>query len=164
MKFAYVCLMASVVLTSCQSVFPNASPVAAVGNKSCSSPASSGEVSDTVRSFFAALAADDDAAVRRLTTPSFYVFDVGKRYTGPELSKLIADAHKSGRILQWNIGAMDTRVDCAIAFAAWENRGAAGTTAKLEPRSWLESALLLRQGNRWVIDFLHSTPKDPRSR
>jgi hypothetical protein len=115
-----------------------------------------------VRAFFAALAADDEAAVRRLTTPGFYAFEVGRRFTGPELSKVIADAHKSGRILQWNIGPVDARVDCNLAFAAWENSGAAGATGKMEPREWLESALLLRQGDRWAIDFLHSTPKDAR--
>jgi hypothetical protein len=105
------------------------------------------------------LAIDDDAAVRRLTTPNFYAFEIGKRFTGSELSKLIADAHRSGRTIQWNIGPVDARVDCNIAFAAWENTGAAGTAAKMEPRAWLESALLLRQGNRWIIAFLHSTPK-----
>jgi hypothetical protein len=119
-------------------------------------------VSETIRSFFAALAIDDHAAVKRLTTLNFYAFEIGKRYTGPELSKLIADAHKSGRTIQWNIGPVDARVDCNIAFAAWENTGAAGTAAKMQPRAWLESALLLRQDDRWVIDFLHSTPKDLR--
>jgi hypothetical protein len=115
-----------------------------------------------VRSFFAALAVDDDATVRRLTTTSFYAFELGMRVTGPELSKLVADAHKSGRIIQWNIGPLDAWVDCNIAFAAWQNTGAAGTTGKMEPRAWLESALLLRQGDRWVVEFLHSNPRDPR--
>jgi hypothetical protein len=131
-------------------------------SESCSSPAATEAVSETIRAFFAGLAVDDDAAVRRVTTPNFYAFEIGKRYTGPELSKLIADAHKTGRIMQWNVGLVDVRADCNLAFAAWENTGAAGTAAKLEPRAWLESAVLLRQGDGWVIGFLHSTPKDRR--
>jgi hypothetical protein len=162
MKHVCVCLFASGLLMSCQSVAPGAAPSASVSPRSCSSAAAAQQVSHTVRSFFAALAVDDDSAVRRLTTPNFYAFEVGKRFSGPELSKLIADAHRSGRVLQWNIGPVDARVDCSMAFAAWENIGAAGTAAKMEPRAWLESALLLRQGDGWVIDFLHSTPKDPR--
>ena len=162
MKHVLACLAATVLLVSCQSTGPTARPAAFASSRSCSSPASEAQVSETIRSFFAALAIDDDAWVRRLTTPDFYAFEIGKRLTGPELSKIIADAHKSGRTIQWNIGPVDAHVDCNIAFAAWENRGAAGTAAKMEPRAWLESALLLRQGDRWVIQFLHSTPKDPR--
>ena len=128
----------------------------------CPKPTSAKEVGDAVRAFFAALAADDDAALQRLTTPTFYAYDVGKRYSAPELSKVIADAHKSGRIIQWNIGQVDARIDCNLAFAAWENTGAAGSEGQLQARVWLESALLVRQGDRWLIDFLHSTPKDPR--
>jgi len=130
--------------------------------KTCPKPASGKDVGDVVRAFFAALAADDHAAVQRLTTPNFYAYDLGKRYSGPELSKVIADAHKSGRIIQWNIGPVDARIDCNLAFAAWENNGAAGPHGQLQARAWLESALLVRWGERWLIDFLHSTPKDPR--
>ena len=160
MRNLLVGLAAAPLLAAC-ATGPAAVPVVAAA-PSCSSPAAAAQVAGTVREFFAALAVDDDAAVRRLTTPNFYAFEVGKRYSGAELTKAIADAHKSGRILQWNIGPVDTRLDCNVAFAAWENRGAKGTAGKLRPAAWLESALLLRQGDHWVIDFLHSTPKDPR--
>jgi len=127
----------------------------------CPTPTSQ-DLGNVLRAFFAALAADDQAAVQRLTTSGFYAYDVGKRYSGPELSKVIADAHKSGRIIQWNVGRVDARIDCNLAFAAWENTGATGTVGQLQTRVWLESALLVRQQDRWLIDFLHSTPKDPR--
>ena len=130
--------------------------------KACSKPTSAQDVGGVVRAFFAALAADDDAAVQRLTTPNFYAYDVGKRYSRAELSRTIADAHKSGRIIQWNIGKVDARIDCNLAFAAWENTGAAGPEGQLQARVWLESALLVRHDDRWLIEFLHSTPKDPR--
>ena len=148
----------SLVLTGCAH-----GPLAQTASRSCAPQATAAaEVGETIRGFFAALARDDDAAMASLTTPDFYAFEIGKRFSGPELSKLIADAHKAGRIMQWNIGTVDARVDCNLAFAAWQNDGAAGTAGKLQPRAWLESALLLREGDRWVIAFLHSTPKDPR--
>lgn len=157
-----VACVAAALLASCQSVAPIGEDISLNPPRSCATAADSQQVSQTIRAFFAALAIDDDAAVGRLTTPSFYAYDIGKRFTGPELSKLIADAHKSGRILQWNIGPVDARIDCNMAFAAWENHGAAGTAEKLEPRAWLESALLVRSGDRWLIEFLHSTPMDRR--
>jgi ketosteroid isomerase-like protein len=157
MKQVFVCA-AAVSLASCQT----ATPVMTITpQRSCSSAASVEAVSAAIRAFFAALASDDEAALRRVTTPTFYAFDVGERFTGPELSKLIGDAHKAGRILQWNVGPVDARVDCNTAFAAWENKGAAGTAGNLKPRAWLESALLVRSGDGWLIDFLHSTPKNP---
>ncbi len=118
------CLVATL-LTSCQTADdPGVASVAA--QPSCSSsPSARDEVADTVRAFFEALARDD-TEVGRLTTPDFHAFDVGRRFTGPELSRLIADAHRSGRILQWNIGPVDTQVDCNSAFAFWENVGASG--------------------------------------
>lgn len=49
------------------------------------------------------------------SAPGFYAFDICKRFTGPELSKLVADAHRSGRTIQWSIGPLDARVDCDTA-------------------------------------------------
>ena len=128
----------------------------------CASPAAARDIERVVKAFFAALAKDDDAELRRITTLDFYAYDIGKRFTGPELSKAIADLHRAGRTIEWNIGPVDTRIDCNLAFAAWENTGASGTRPNLQPRSWLESALLVRRNGRWLIHFLHSTPKDTR--
>lgn len=144
------------------SAAPAAGRTSSAAQSRCSSPAAARDIETVVKAFFAALAKDDDAEVRRLTTPDFYAYDIGKRFTGPELSKVIADAHRAGRTIEWNIGAVDTRIDCNLAFAAWENTGASGTRPNLQPRSWLESAVLVRRNGRWLIHFLHSTPKDPR--
>ena len=161
MKHVLAGLVVSAALTGCQSAAP-AGGVASASHRACASDSAKPEIAATIRALFAALAKDDDDAVRRLTTPGFYAFDLGKRFTGPELSKLVADAHRAGRTIEWNIGPVDARIDCNLAFAAWENQGAAGVAPNLAPRAWLESALLIRQGDRWIIDFLHSTPKDPR--
>ncbi|HEY5721875.1 MAG TPA: hypothetical protein VIT45_06090 [Allosphingosinicella sp.] len=162
MKLVLACLAAPAFLISCQSAAPADARAARASQTSCATDSDARQVSGTIKSFFAALAKDDDAAVTRLTTSDFYAYDVGKRYTGPELSRLIADLHRSGRVLEWNIGPVDARIDCNLAFAAWENVGASGTASEMKPRTWLESALLVREDDRWLIRFLHSTPKDPR--
>src|SRR5690349_14489791 len=120
--------LAALALVSCQT----AAPEGHASQRAC--PGANPEtVAATIRDFYAALARDDAAALRGLTTEGFYAYEIGKRYSGAELFKLIADAHASGRIMEWNIGAVDARIDCNLAFAAWENVGAAGSAAKLEP-------------------------------
>ena len=159
MKFAFYLAASALLVPSLAGAAASAAPARA---KACPKPTSAQELGNVVRAFFAALAVDDHAAVQRLTTANFYAYDVGKRYSGAELSKAIAKAHESGRIIQWGIGEVDARIDCNLAFAAWENTGAAGPKGQLQARVWLESALLVRHEDRWLIDFLHSTPKDPR--
>lgn len=135
-----------------------ASACAHIEPQACASPGADADaVTRTIKSYFAALAADDEAAAARLTSPSFYSFDVGKRYTGPQLSSTIKQLHQAGTILQWNIGSVDTHFDCNTAWAAWENVGAAGKATQLKPVKWLESAVLRRHRGQWRLEFLHST-------
>lgn len=126
-------------------------------NACAGSSADAATVAQTIKAYYAALAADDAAAAEQLTSPSFYAYDVGKRFTGPELSATIRQIHQQGTVLQWNIGSIDTHFDCNIAWAAWENVGAAGPAAQLKPARWLESAVLQRHRGKWLLEFLHST-------
>lgn len=86
----------------------------------------------------------DSAAVQRVTTPDFYAFEIGKRYSARELSDVIAKSHADGRITNWGLGPMSLQVDCSIASATWENTGSAGKAGELQARAWLESAVLRR--------------------
>lgn len=159
MKHWLLPITAAAALSACQSA--RHQPTARVNQyltRSCAPTATAiAEINDTVRSLFVALAKDDDAAVARLTAPTFYAFE-GERMSAPELSAAIRKAHQAGRTYIWKIGPLDTTVDCNMAWAAWENVGAAGIAPALEPRRWLESAALVRQGDRWVLAFMHSTP------
>jgi hypothetical protein len=111
----------------------------------------------TVRQFFQALRTEDNAAFERVTTTSFYSFDVGKRFSGTELLNLVRDAHARGVQLNWSIGPLDTKVGCNMAWAAWENVGSAGIPPNVRPVRWLESAVLVPQSGVWKIEFFHST-------
>lgn len=55
-----------------------------------------GEIERTVHAFFDALRKVDMAAFQRLTTTTFYSFDVGKRFSGTELVDVVQDAHARG--------------------------------------------------------------------
>lgn len=121
------------------------------------SPAELAKIDGTVRSFFHGLRKEDADAFKRLTTSSFYSFDVGKRFVGTELMGVVRDAHARGVQLNWKVGQIDTHLSCNMAWAAWENVGSAGVPPRVEPVRWLESAVLVRQDGEWKIDFFHST-------
>jgi hypothetical protein len=111
----------------------------------------------SVRALFAALASDDRTAYQRAVTTDFWAFDAGQRMTATELFDLVAGAHRKGRVINWSIGPVAVRGDCNMAWAAWQNDGAAGTAGAMAPRRWLESAVLRRSAGGWRIEFLHST-------
>ena len=120
------------------------------------SPQTKTQIEETVHAFFDALRKEDRAAFQRLTTKSFYSFDVGKRYVGTELVDVVRDAHARGVQLNWSLGPVDTKLGCDVAWSAWENVGSAGIPPDVKPVRWLESAVLVRQNAEWKVDFFHS--------
>ena len=114
------------------------------------------EIDRTIHGFFDALREDNEASFKRLTTESFYSFDVGKRFEGTELVDVVRDAHAQGVEINWSIGPIDTKLSCDVAWAAWENVGSAGIPPDLQPVRWLESAVIVRENGSWKIDFFHS--------
>ena len=110
-----------------------------------------------IRSFFDALAKDDLAAFQRIVTADFTAFELGKRMTAYELFQLVADSHRSGRVINWSIGPVGARSHCDLAWAAWDNIGSAGVPPNIAPRRWMESAVLRRSPTGWRLEFLHST-------
>jgi hypothetical protein len=114
------------------------------------------EIDRAIHDFFDALRKDDEASFKRLTTGSFYSFDVGKRYEGTELVDVVRNAHAQGVQINWSIGPIDTKLSCDVAWSAWENVGSAGIPPDLQPVRWLESAVIVRENGSWKIDFFHS--------
>ena len=114
------------------------------------------DVERTIRNFFSALRGEGDVRFEELTTSSMYSFDVGERFEGSSLAEVIIEALADGVEITWNLGPMDTKVRCDIAWSAWENTGSAGTPPDIRPVRWLESAVLVYEDARWKVDFFHS--------
>ena len=121
-----------------------------------------------VRGLFDALAKDDRAAYRRATTADFWTFDAGERMSATQLFDLVEGAHRKGRVINWSIGPVGIGGGCDMAWAAWENDGAAGTAGAMKPRRWLESAVLRRSqsgcGSNSSIRPRSSRPPPPRNK
>ena len=115
------------------------------------------QVTEAVRSMFAALTADDLAKFRAVTTPDFYAFDVGKRFTGDVLMDLIKAAHAEGKVYVWTVNEPEVHISGDIAWITYVNHGSIKDASGTKNVTWLESAVLQKGKGIWRIHFFHST-------
>ena len=115
------------------------------------------DAGQTMRDMYAALQADDLTAVRAVTTSDFFAYDVGERFDGDALLLLIKDLHAKGTVFEWTVNDPKVEVACDMALVTYVNTGSATQAGVKRQLSWLESATLRHDGQRWRIRFFHST-------
>ena len=115
------------------------------------------QVTEAVRAMFAALAADDFVKFRAVTTPDFYAYDVGKRFTGDKLMNLVKGAHAEGNVYVWSVNEPEVHLHGEIAWITYVNNGSVKDANGTKSVTWLESAVLQKEKGAWRIRFLHST-------
>lgn len=118
-------------------------------------------VVDVVNQFFEAASHDDENLFKEILAPDFYAFDNGKRFDGMQLPQLIKAAHAAGKTYAWSVNDPEVHIACDWAWVTYTNRGSVGDASGTQPMSWLESVVLHYQGQRWHIQFLHSTRAAP---
>jgi len=118
-------------------------------------------VIDVINQFFEAASHDDDNLFKEILAPGFYAFDNGKRFDGMQLPQMIKAAHGAGKTFVWSVNDPEVHIACDWAWISYTNRGSVGDASGTQPMSWLESAMLHYQGQRWHIQFLHSTRAAP---
>jgi hypothetical protein len=124
--------------------------------KACA-PEHNEAVVDALHQLFEAASHDDDHLFKEVLAPNFYAFDNGKRFDGVQLPQLIKAAHGAGKIYVWSVNDPEVHITCDWAWVTYTNRGSIGDASGTQPMSWLESAVLHYEGQRWRIQFLHST-------
>jgi hypothetical protein len=132
------------------------SGVSAARDKTCA-PLHNEAVVDALNQFFQAASRDDDKLFNEVLAPNFYAFDNGKRFDGMQLPELIKAAHVTGKTYVWSVNDPEVHIACDLAWVTYTNRGSVGDASGTQPMSWLESMVLHYQGQRWHIQFLHST-------
>ena len=116
------------------------------------------EVGQTMRDMYAALTKDDLGAWRAAITKDFFSFDGGKRFDGDALFDLIKTNHAKGTVYVWTVNDPKVDVACDMALVTYANTGSVTFSATATRSvSWLESATLRHDGQRWRISFFHST-------
>lgn len=114
-------------------------------------------VTATMRAMYAAATRDDMAGFHEVAAPGFYAFDAGKKFTGDELMQLIKTLHASGKTFVWTVNEPDVHVTGDIAWITYTNRGSIDDGSGRKEMTWLESAILRKQADKWRIEFFHST-------
>jgi ketosteroid isomerase-like protein len=120
-------------------------------------PADEEAVAQTLRQMYVALTHDDAAKLRAVTTADFYTFDGGQKMNGDEFIALIKGLHAGGKVFVWTVTEPKVRIEGAVAWITYLNRGSVQDAAGKKDVSWLESAVLLKEAGSWRIQFFHST-------
>jgi len=115
------------------------------------------QVTEAVRSFFAAATSDDLDKLHAVTAPDFYAFDAGGRFTRDALMDMIKAAHSAGKIYVWTVREPEVHISGDMAWITYVNRGSIKDASGTNDVTWLESAVLQKEKDAWRIHFFHST-------
>ncbi len=130
---------------------------AAAADQSGPSAADQTQVTEAIRSMFAAATADDLPKFRAVITPDFYAFDAGGRFTSDALMDLIKKAHAAGKVYVWTVNEPEVHIYGDIAWITYVNHGSIKDASGTKNVTWLESAFLQKEKGMWRIHFFHST-------
>lgn len=111
-----------------------------------------------MRAFFDAGEAGDAKAALAAVTEDFTLFESGREEHIAHMVDAIERLRSTNTRIRWTLSNIRTRTSGDIAALTYRNDAViAAPGAPAEQRSWLESAVLVRDG-RWRLAFLHSTP------
>ena len=97
--------------------------IAAAGaDQSGPSGAEQNQLTEAIRSFFAAAAADDLDKLHAVTTPDFYAFDAGGRFTRDPLMDMIKTAHVAGKVYVWTVNEPEVHISGDMG-QSWLHQG-----------------------------------------
>ena len=115
------------------------------------------EIADVVQQMFNALGANKFDKYEKLVTQDFYLYDVGKRFSRDAFADVIKKDIAKGVKFNWVITEPEAHVSNNVAWVTYKNRGSFESHKGKQQKTWLESAVLEREGKHWRIRFLHST-------
>lgn len=130
---------------------------AAASDRSTPSGNDEVQVTEAVRTMFAALSAENIPKLRAVIAPDFYAFEAGGRISGDALIDLIKKAHAAGKTYVWTVNEPEVHIDGNMAWVTYINRGSIKDASETKNVSWLESAVLRKEKDNWRIQFFHST-------
>ena len=141
-------------LSVCASLLP---PTATAASACAPSATAKTDIVAVMDDMFAALRTDNQERLRQLTSPDFYAYDGGMRFTGSAMMGFIKQGHASGKRWVWSITDPEVHVACNLAWITYVNRGSVEDASGRQALTWLESAILEYSNARWHIRFVHST-------
>jgi hypothetical protein len=138
--------------------FESALANAATSKQRCTSAVNAQtEVVGVTKRILVAAHADDLPALIAITTPDFYAYDGGERFTAQTFMELIKKLHAAGKHYEWNVTDPEVHIACNLAWVTYVNQGSIEDAAGHQDMTWLESVILEYANGQWRARFLHST-------
>ena len=113
-----------------------------------------------VKELFAAMSKHDGKAMRETATEDFQLLEHGEDWT---MQRLIDAVQPEGKpyVRKNFFSQIRARQVGKLAWVSYWNKAEILRDSKLRTVVWLESAVMVREGDRWKIQLLHSTRLEP---
>lgn len=113
-----------------------------------------------VKDLFAAMSKHDGKAMQETSTADFQLLEHGEDWT---MQKLIDAVQPNGKPYERKnfFSQIRARQNGDVAWVSYWNKAEIRRESGLRTVVWLESAVMVREGDRWKIQLLHSTRLEP---
>lgn len=109
-----------------------------------------------VKELFAAMSNHDGKAMQETSTEDFHLLEHGEDWT---MQKLVDAVQPKGQPYERKnfFRQIRARQKGDMAWVSYWNKAEMRGQSGLRTVVWLESAVMVREGNRWKVQLLHST-------
>lgn len=113
-----------------------------------------------VKELFAAMSKHDGMAMKETSTADFQLLEHGEDWT---MQKLVDAVQPNGKPYERKnfFSQIRARQNGDVAWVSYWNKAEIRRESGLRTVVWLESAVIVRENNRWKIQLLHSTRLEP---
>lgn len=115
------------------------------------------QVQQPIIDFFEGISENDLDRMRHCVTDDFTILEHGVIWTMDTVVTLTKKPRPAGFKRLNSFDFFQTEVSDDMAFVSYHNSAEIITPGRTRSVKWLESAVLVREGNRWKIKMLHST-------
>ncbi len=113
-----------------------------------------------VKELFAAMSKHDGKAMRETSTEDFQLLEHGEEWTMQKLVDAVqpkGDPYDRKNFFQ----QIRARQEGDVAWLSYWNKAEIRRNSGLRTVVWLESAVIVKEGDRWKVQLLHSTRLEP---
>ncbi|MFN7842307.1 MAG: nuclear transport factor 2 family protein [Pirellula sp.] len=113
-----------------------------------------------VKELFAAMSNHDGKAMQETSTEDFQLLEHGEDWT---MQKLVDAVQPKGEpyVRKNFFSQIRAREDGNVAWISYWNKAEISRAGGLRTVVWLESAVMVREDDRWKIQLMHSTRLEP---
>ena len=117
------------------------------------------EVHQTVINIFDALSNRDTVMLKANCTADILLFEDGKVWNIDTMMRAIINLKKLNDYTRINkIEFIHTEIHNDVAWTTYHNQADIAANGKNRSVKWVETVILMRDGKKWKIKILHSTP------